>query len=432
MFGKTKTLDCLVSSSIIAGIFLAPFVSLAEMNESTVLKSLYLQVAAISHEIERLQVLVQEQLATTTPILSDDDIRSVIHDGVQWMIHTQESNGHFRYEYVPYEDRYLDDDHIVRQSGALYILGEVLRKDATDQTPELREVIERALDFFEARTINGTFDSYSFRCVTNRPGDTKCILGTTSLVLVGLLDYVERYPEMAPRYASQIGGYVSYIMAMKKGGAGFRNYYHANKATQSEFESSYSNGEALLALVRYYEQHPSSEVRAVIDDTFTYLDSNRDSFDAPLYLWAMAALKELQRISPDTRYGDYALEYTDWRIERFKKYRGSQKNLCAYIEGVVSAYSIFEDTLTDREKSLYREEIDYWLYQSEKLQVGNDDAYRLIYADTTVSIGVLANVHQATGGFLTSQEILTQRIDFTQHCLSSYIQTFVDIEGKQI
>lgn len=38
-------------------------------------------------------------------------------------------------------------------------------------------------------------------------------------------------------------------------------------------------------------------------------------------------------------------------------------------------------------------------------------------------------MEQALGGFLTGENELTQRIDFTQHCVSAYLQKRVDMDG---
>ncbi|MCK5027890.1 MAG: hypothetical protein KAS07_05720, partial [Candidatus Pacebacteria bacterium] len=333
----------------------------------------------------------------------------------------QEENGHFRYEYVPYENKYLEDDNIVRQAGAMYVLGEVLRRD-TNNTYDLKENVERAALYFEKLSLKDEYEGRQLQCVVGKKGSRTCVLGTTSLVLVGLLDLVERYPSLAEEYAEIIDEYAEYLVAMKKEDTGFRNYYYVGREEQSDKESSFSTGEALLALVRYYRFHPTDEVKQVIDNTFEYISSEEVSFDFGLYLWAMAALKDLNEIDSQERYVSYVQDYTDWRIDGFQHRRGSTHNMCAYVEGVISAYSVLEPNVKEEQKEKYLNEINYWLGQSAKLQITEEDTDRLIYEDSTAHFATLADPDQAIGGFLTGERELTQRIDFTQHCLNSYVQ----------
>ena len=146
----------------------------------------------------------------------------------------------------------------------------------------------------------------------------------------------------------------------------------------------------------------------------------------------MAAIKDMYDIWPNTEYAEYVKEYTDWRINGFKRYRNTSHNVCAYMEGVVSAYSVLESNVSQQEEDYYMQEIDFWLNKSSKLQIKENDIYRAVYENGKRVFVKLENKEQAIGGFLTGKNELTQRIDFTQHCVSSYLQKLVDIEGKML
>ena len=185
-------------------------------------------------------------------------------------------------------------------------------------------------------------------------------------------------------------------------------------------------------MVRYYRFHPTDEVKQVIDDTFEYISSDEVPFDFGLYLWAMAALKDLNIIDPQEKYVSYVQDYTDWRIYGFQRRKDSTHNMCAYVEGVVSAYSVLEPHATEAEKEKYLDEISYWLGKSAKLQLTEKDTNRLMYSDRKAYFLTLSSTGRAIGGFLTGEREFTQRIDFTQHCLSSFVQKKVDIDGEAI
>ena len=387
-------------------------------------------VAAVTHLQSLIFSILQTQVKATEPF-SESDLGSIIDDGIEWFKNSQEQNGHFKYEYLPYEDKYLNADNIVRQTGALYLLGEVALRDS-ENVYELENTIEQAIAYFESLSVPGEYNGKTFRCIINKQGDNKCKLGATGLALVGILDFVKRYPAFEETYASLINDYANHILAMRMESKGFRSYFYIGESTQTEDESSYSNGEALLALVRFYKFNPTLEIKQVIDEIFTYIESDQVLFDVPLYLWAMAAVKDMYEIWPDERYVEYTKSYTDWRINGFRGRRNTDHNMCAYAEGIVSAYSVLEANISQQEQDYYMEEIDFWLNRNSKLQIAEDDIYRIAYIDEKSSFVTLENQEQAIGGFLTGRNELTQRIDFTQHCVSSYLQKLVDIEGATL
>jgi len=87
---------------------------------------------------------------------------------------------------------------------------------------------------------------------------------------------------------------------------------------------------------------------------------------------------------------------------------------------------------TQKEKNLYLHEINFWLNKSSDLQITDQDRTRVIHSGDRSYFGEIVNFARARGGFLTGQDQLTQRIDFTQHCLSAFTQKFVDIDNGEL
>ncbi len=361
--------------------------------------------------------------------LSQTEIQAVIEKGTSWMKNAQEDSGHFRYEYMPFLDRYIDDDNMVRQAGALYVLGELFIRDNADKF-DLKDYIIRAISYFEENSTTGTFNGKKFQCILKT--DKKCSIGAAALAFIGILDLVEKKPSLESEYNELIGDYLDYFLAMKKPGAGFRNSYYV-KGTQDDTESSFGNGEAFLALTRYYKHNPTDEVKEVIDESFDYFNETYyGDFDSNFYLWGMAAIKELYALDPKDEYYTFVKDYTDWRIRPYKSKRISDQNRCAYIEGVASAYSVLEPNLTEQEREYYLEEISYWLFKSEDLQIKAADVLIMKLGRKKLLERLpIEKKGRATGGFLTNLDEPVQRIDFTQHSLSSYDQKLVDIDGGE-
>lgn len=359
-----------------------------------------------------------------TSILSDEEIKSIIEKGVTWLVNSQEKNGHFRYEYMPFWNRYSLDENMVRQAGALYILGEIAKKDVLPEM-DLKKSLEKAIGYFEANSLVGEFNGYKFRCL--KKTSEVCTLGGTSLALLGVLDFVEKYPDLQDQYTILIEDYKNFILAMKVNNKGFRTqYYFAKEQTLSE--SPFGNGEAILALVRYYLMKPSEELKQLIEQSMDYfVGIYRAEWDNNFYLWGMAAIKDWYTLFPEQKHYNFVKNYTDWRIGGQKSERDTTHNKCAYIEGVVSAYSVLEKDLSVEEQEFYLEEINFWLKKSEKLQIKKSDTFGVSFSDGSTKILKIKKPSKAVGGFLTDEYEPYQRIDFTQHCLSSYLQKLVDI-----
>lgn len=359
-----------------------------------------------------------------TVALSNEQLGKIIENAVVWLQNAQEENGHFRYEYMPFWDRYVDDDNMVRQAGAFYVLGEVFVKMPGKFDLDIN--LEKAVTYFKENSVGSKFNGYSFKCLLKTPED--CTLGGTSLLLVGLLDVVEADASLKIEYTEAIEKYKNFILAMRMGDAGFREKYVPNDGgRQGGGESAFSNGEALLALVRYYIYNPSEELKETIDDSLAYfMRVYRKDWDANFYLWGMAALKSWYPLFPEEKYYDFVRDYTDWRLEDQKKARGSSRNRCAYVEGVVSAFAVIEVAATTEAEYKYLEEIDFWLAKSKSLQLKKKDTIKIVFGEEGSKILIIKKPSKALGGFLTDWSEPFQRIDFTQHCLNAYLQKLMD------
>jgi hypothetical protein len=415
---KIQFLICAVVVSM-----LVPGIGHAAEAES---RSLEEQVLELRAHVEYLQRVRHIEDRT---MLTDTQMRDIVTQGAKFLVNALEEDGHFKYEYEPYKDDYLYGDNIVRQAGALYELGELVRNDPSDKL-DLSDAIALSIARLEELSRVDTFLGVTFRCIVEEAHSDRCKLGATSLALIGILSYVEVYPEKTDEYKDLIKSYVSYIIGAKSLRTGFRDVHIIGSNAQPSKQSSFSNGEALLALIRYTQYQENSRVTDVIDDTFAYLKD--EPYDSGLYLWIMAALKDLQNMSPDDAHVAYVKDYTSWRIARVMPHKKTKNNYCAYVEGIASAYSILDTGMTVVEREGLRNEIDFWNKRNSRLQIGDDDIYRMSADGNELELDMIPDLNQSRGGFLTSDNVLTQRIDFTQHCISAYLQTLVDIDGKEL
>ncbi len=388
-----------------------------------------LQAEEVDESLLEQLPAISSYLARTfrqTKELTDAELRDSITAGAGWMTKSQEPNGHFRYEYTPYEDTYSTDDNIVRQTGALYILGELFRESQNDSL-KLGTPITRAITYFEGLTRHE--EDTAIACIRATEVSSRCQLGATSLALIGLLSYVEEMPAKERTYAELISGYGAFILGQQKENGGFRNGYRFGVRTQAEAESPFSNGEALLALVRLYHFNPSGEVKEAILQAFTYLKAQ--PFDANLYLWIMAALKDADGILEKDTYTTYVNDFTSWRIDGSKASSGPIRNYCGYAEGLASAVSILQNSPTV-DVTGFKKELHTLNARHVFVQLTERDKVRVLREDGTLILRTLPKPVRALGGFIVSDTEPTQRIDVTQHCLGAYVHTLVDINGEQL
>ncbi len=275
--------------------------------------------------------------------------------------------------------------------------------------------------------MKGKLEDETFRCVAYHDASTRCPLGATSLALIGILDLTESNPEAREEYRDLIDDYRVFILAMQKENGGFRNVFRTDVTKQSETESPFSNGEALLALARLYQFESDTDVKDAIRSALTHL--TQEPYDTALYLWIMAALKDIGEIDATLSNVPYVRNFTLWRIEHGKYQRSTAQNFCAYTEGVVSALSILKDKIPEGEYARILNEGDRGLRMNQSLQLTQKDLERAFITDGKLSVLSLKETQLGVGGFLTGEQQHTQRIDYTQHCISASLQMLTDVRG---
>ncbi len=165
--------------------------------------SLSEKLESVNTELNTLQYL---KAPITIKNLTDKEMQDVIRNAVGWMETSQESTGHFAYEYFPYEDRYSTEDNMVRQTGSLYELGEIARRDK-NHVYKIDDTINDAIKYFEGLSKKGSYGGKNFRCIADKAGSSTCKLGATSLALLGIIGFTEGYPDQAKKYEALINDY---------------------------------------------------------------------------------------------------------------------------------------------------------------------------------------------------------------------------------
>lgn len=380
------------------------------------------------HQLKAVVGYLERMVTVDYEPLSQSEMRDVILDGTDWMVSVKQDDGGFGYEYLPYEGMYSGENAMVRQSGTFFALAEVYRAQS-EKDPAVAEALEGSIRYFRDHTQESIPSDGDFVCIYNAEFDTECRLGASALTLLGLLSYAEADPEAAAEHEDLIEAYKDYLLAAKFDGAGFSNRYQPSTSFASE-ESPFFNGEAMLALAKYYDYSKDEDIAVVFADTFKYLkDAPKES---PLYLWMMAALKEAKVHWDNPEHIAYAEAFTDEQIARSRRNRATEHNYCAPAEGLTSAYAVLEGEVAAGKLASLKTEIDHWLSKTTNLQLSSEQPYRFTITDGEAMFMKQVDPEIAHGGFLTGEDTPYQRIDFTQHCVSAYLQAYEDINGWQL
>lgn len=280
--------------------------------------------------------------------------------GARYLLAHQKPEGNFDYEYDWRDQALSDDDNAVRQAGALW--GMTLLY-ANEPSPELGAGVERALSFFEkhSKLVKG-----GVRC-TAYPGSDGGSTGTVALVTLAHVDYLRAASELSSerraQLEQQLGEYLKMLLrAVNPSSSWFSAYDHKSCKPSGE-PSPYSDGEALLALVKAakYQGHrellPTIMAGAAAGKRANIDRARADNADSDItkgyYQWSSMAFFELATSDfPDTGgYGDTLLELGDWIIDTHHILTRTRNTGYAF-EGITHAYALAKQRGDSRQGKL--------------------------------------------------------------------------------
>jgi hypothetical protein len=335
--------------------------------------------------------------------------------GTRFLLAHQRPDGNFDYEYDWRAQELSNDDHETRQAGALWGLA-LLYQD--DKRPELAAAIERALGFFDAhsRLVKGA------RC-TVYPDSSPGHAGTIALVALAQIEYLRAAPELATDkralLEARLDQYLKMLVqSLQPSGLWYGDYDVKSCKPQGD-ASSYSDGEALLAMVKAAKYLGKQDLLPVImsaaaagkklnvDDALAK-DADSDVTKG-YYQWSSMAFYELATSDfPNVSgYGDTVLKLADWIIDVHKILTRNRNTGYAY-EGIIHAYALAKQRHDSVRQAKYGCVIDLGLEHIMSWQVGGPITNR--YTAMPWRLDELA-----LGGVQNAAFDPALRVDVTQH-----------------
>jgi hypothetical protein len=334
--------------------------------------------------------------------------------GTGFLLAHQRPGGNFDYEYDWREKQLSNEDQETRQAGALWGLSMLYQ---ARKTPELAAAVERGLAFFdEHSTARG-----DVRC-TAYPHNSDGRSGTVALVALSYIEYLRAAPlsdEQRAGYEQRLGQYLQMLVHSVHPSGLWYGDYDVKTCAPSGDPSPYSDGEALLALVKAakYDKHPellptimaaAAAGKRLNVDRALAVEPDSDTTKG-YYQWSSMAFYELATSGfPDTEvYGSAVFQLADWVIDVHRILTRTRNTGYAF-EGITHAYALAKKRHDSARQAKYGCVIDMGLERLLGWQVGGP-------APNRYTAQAELGDKQALGGIQNAAFEAPLRIDVTQH-----------------
>lgn len=332
-------------------------------------------------------------------------IRRSIRLAGDWFLRQMNpETGLLEYMYLPSKNAYSGKNNQVRQTAALWAmaaLGDFLGD------PRLKEHSAAGLRHYLSFMKEEQQTSF-----IELEGESSLAYSAFAvLALIHQPDYPDR-EELLRRLAEG-------ILGQQQEDGSLRTYFLSDKNTGTD----YYPGEAMLALMRLYQETKDTRYRDAVQRAFSYYrDYWRGNKNTAFVPWQTQAYFLLYRDQPDPELAAFIYEMNDWLIDTHQPLESPYKDLlggfkknpsnstASYAEGINDAYALAV-LRGDKEKA-------------EKYRASLRGALRFALATqyTEENAFYLDEPEKAIGGFRQSLVNNEQRIDYTQHCVFALLK----------
>jgi len=356
------------------------------------------------------------------PVLTGADLDTSLALGRSFLLNNQRDPGNFEYQYDWLQKTYDPADNQVRQAGASWGLA-LLYRDQPD--PELREALFRSLDFWKTQSHTTSEGKRYVTYLEDRVGH----LGTVALIALAHIEALRAEDPDLPEARraemnEHLDGYLQFIVSARHPNGQFRDRYRLEDGGSFGKGSPYSDGEALLAMVKAAKYLQRDHLKPLVFEVAQSgialnvdqaLAAHPDSDTTKgYYQWASMSWTEMVTSDwEDTEvYGDTVIRLADWMIDVHRTLRRNRNTAYAY-EGIISAYVVAERRGDTFHIDKYRCVMNRGLRRLTTWQVGHP----------------LANKHvmqapddpKSKGGIQNHASEPPLRIDVTQHQMHAVI-----------
>ena len=364
-------------------------------------------------------------------VLNPEILNKSLSLGSSFLANNQKPAGNFNYEYDFETKTFASGDNQVRQAGALWGVALIF---AYNQDPDLKEALDKSLEFFFKFTKEGNVPGSRAIFYKN---EINSKTGTVALVSLGIIEYL--YAEKAgllklkdsyrQTLEDNLRGYIQHLLSIQLENAHFADSYTSHEKTNyhSNKYNPYADGEVLLTLIKAVKYLGYEELKPVFEDSAFLIakDYTMDQWpkdpDSNLtkgfYQWSSMAFWEYQDTGwkDSEYYGDYVENMAWWMIFTHRTLQRTRNTAYAY-EGIIHAYEIAKSENNESAKSTLAFTIDRGLTKLTSWQVGGPLESRNKFLSCFNEFPPVA-----IGGIMNHRKEPLLRIDVTQHQMHSVI-----------
>jgi hypothetical protein len=315
--------------------------------------------------------------------------------------------------YFPSTKTYSTDNNHVRQLANIW---SSLQLQKFLDNDSLQKPIDTTLSNYVNNHLNCKEDS----CYVEIDGKAK--LGYTAFAILALTENPSfpKSQELAEKLARAITEY-------QKDNGAYITYFNAG----GESGIKYYPGEAMLALMKLYEQNGNQQLLNSVESAYPYYAdywfNNKNSAMVP---WHTSAYYLLYQNTKDdqlkSQIPETIFEMNNWLIDTRQKFESPYKDeiggfgysnpsgvsTAVYLEGINDAYKIAEALDDSKHQKKYEESI----------RLGSRFVLQTQY--TTKNTFYIEEAEKAVGGFRKSLVNNEQRIDYQQHAAAALMKTY--------
>ena len=355
------------------------------------------------------------------------EINTALGQAEHWLTNNLNEKGYFNYLYNPEKDVYSTKNNMIRQLMASRLLAELSQSEKS-----LLLAHKKNLDYIFAQWyIEEDDKGYIYFNKKAKLGAQAMILRT--LIYSPFFDEHEKEAEMI----------ANTILSLQNEDGSFEPFFiEPSYSYKKDYLLTFYSGEAILALVEYYEKTKDEKYLQVamksqdfyINRYVTHLDEHY----YPAYVpWHTLALNKLYKITKEKKYADAIFILNDKLLEiqdhgekeggqlgRFYNPKTPQygsphsSSDAVYTEGLAYAYEIATITKGEVHKRKYKRALALGIYNLKKLQYTEEKAKEYPSPERLV------------GAIRVNIDDPKIRIDTTQHMIDAFMKVQEVFEGK--
>jgi len=348
-------------------------------------------------------------------VVTDANLAATIQAVSEYMVYRQLPNGLFSYQYDPSNDRYTDDDNLVRQAGAAWALALHARWSGKSASAA---AAKRTLDYLTRRLVDlPTPPRAAF--IAGARGQHK--LGITALAALAMYDHPdgEIFADVRSRLTNGV-----YWLQTESGM--FVTAFPPSKRFSGQY---YFPGEALLLIARDYEHQPSQRAVDAFDRGYDYYGRLFEEDPTPPFAaWHIQAFSRMAEPTRRRDYAEFVFKMTDWLLARqhdetttpwpelvggVEAYVQARVGVAtaSYLEAFTDALETARRLGDHQRAARYERAVRLAARFVMQLQVRPEEAY------------YIHSRRDAVGGIRTSPSDNRLRIDHCQHALVALMKT---------